>query len=396
MNNKNKSVFFNDDSNDDSNFIVHKDTDNIYLNVFIPNTTNEVIPAEYMVQQSRPILDNMNDYEAGIVRMKIPTVSIPLMIFEDNEYWMSFVIGENDTNLLPPMVVTLLQQYKSNDLLGFPYSHYVYYYSQFLGCVNQILQLLWNQAIADANYQVIIPANLINQRFAPHFEINGTTSFLNFIAPVDPTNNIVYNCPFHSDGIRLVMSNKLFYFFSGFPSKFYSRGMIAGDTRLRYKLQLDGNKFNNIRIVKQWFAQNEYQACQITQDSGSLHLWNTLTRVFITSSILLEKEYVLIRDESSVPKKFEIITDFELPYDSSDKDLRENIYVQPTVVRYMNFKSGGSLDRIDIKIYFQTKDLTVFPLNIPTGFEVTCKLHFRRRLNRNLKQHTKQKQLVNK
>lgn len=396
MNIKNKSVFFTDSSNE-SNFIVHKDTDNVYVNVFIPNTTNDVIPAEYVVQQSKPILSNVNDYEAGIVRMKIPTTSIPLMIFEDNQYFLGFVIGQNDTDLLSAPI-TLLNEYKSNDYQFSPSNKYIYNYSQFLGCVNKVLYDLWVLAtLHDANYQAIIPATLHNARFAPYFEINGTTPYLNFIAPVDENEAVLPSCPFNENGIQLIMSNKLFYFFSGFPSKYYSNGQIAGNTNFRYKLQLYGNKFNNTKEIKEWNNQAAFQACVITQDAPSLNLWHTLTRVFITSSILLEKEYVLVRGSlEGVPKKFEILTDFELPYDSSDKDLRENIYIQPSTIRWMNFKSGGNLDKMDLKIYFQTKDLTVFPLMIPTGFEVTMKMRFRRRINRELKQHTNEKQLVSK
>lgn len=388
MSRKNKQSFFGDEDT-----TIYKDTDNVYLNVFIPNTGDSPIPAEYFAQQNKPILDNMNDYEAGIVRMKIPTASVPLMIFEDNEYWMGFVIDQNDSHLLGPLPVQLLEEYKSNNLLGAPYNRYIYYYSQFLGCINEVLGGLWDLAIADVNYQAVIADALYNpantpSRYAPVFKINGTTSYIDFIAPCDPTEAVKESCPFVSDGIQIVMSNKLFYFFSGFPSKYYGSSGIANDTRLTYKLQLYADQYNNTKVIEQYNNKATYDAVVIQQDYPSLFLWNTLSRVFITSSIALEKEYILTRGDQGQTKKFEILTDFELPDDSSSKGLREYIYVQPTIIRWINFKSSGQLDKMDLKIYFQTKDLDVYQLVIPPSFECTMKMRFRRRQHRNLLQHT--------
>lgn len=389
MSRKNKQSFFGDEDT-----TIYKDTDNVYLNVFISNTGDTPIPAEYIAQQNKPILDNMNDYEAGIVRMKIPTASVPLMIFEDNEYWMGFVLGQNDDHLLVRPVV-LLDEYKSNNLLSSPYNRYIFYYSQFLGCINAVLSDLWSLAIADANYQAVIADNLYNpannpERYAPIFKINGTTSYIDFISACDPAEATKESCPFYADGIQIVMSNKLFYFFSGFPSKYYGSTGIVLDNRLTYKLQLYADQYNNTKVIEQWNGQDTFDAVCITQDYPSLFLWNTLSRVFITTSIALEKEYILTKGDLGQNKKFEILTDFELPDDSSSKGLREYIYVQPTIIRWINFKSSGQLDKMDLKIFFQTKDLDVYPLVIPPSFEATMKMRFRRRQHRGLLQHTVQ------
>jgi len=388
MSRKNKQSFFGDEET-----TIYKDTDNVYLNVFISNTGDHPIPAEYIAQQNKPILDNMNDYEAGIVRMKIPTASVPLMIFEDDQYYMGFVIGQTDAHLLGPLPVILLDEFKSNNLLSSPYNRYIYYYSQFLGCINDTLGRLWDLAIVDPNYQAVIANNLFApandpDRYAPVFKINGTSSYIDFIAACDPAEAVKESCPFSYDGIQIVMSNKLFYFFSGFSSKYYGTSGIAGDTRLTYKLQLNADQFNNTKVIEQWNNKATFDAICITQDYPSLFLWNTLSRVFITSSIALEKEYILVKGDLGSNKKYEILTDFELPDDSSSKGLREYIYVQPTIIRWINFKSSGQLDKMDLKIFFQTKDLDVYPLYIPPSFEATMKMRFRRRQNRNLLQHT--------
>lgn len=397
MSRKNKQSFFGGITDEELDTTVYKDTDNVYLNIFISNTGNQPISAEYSAQQNKPILDNMNDYEAGIVRMKIPTASIPLMIFEDNQYWIGFVIGQNDEHLLGPLPVVLMPEFRPNNSNGSPADHYIYYYSQFLGCINDILRQLWVLAIADSAppappnpYQAVIPAELQHAYMSPVFKIVDTTSYIDFIAPSfrDNADPAKQSCPFHQNGIQIIMSNKLFYFFSGFPAKYYGITPIAGDVRLNYKLQLYADQFNNTGAVRTWNHIASYNTVKITQDYPSLFLWNTLSRVFITSSIALEKEYILVKGDQGSSKKFEILTDFELPDDSSSKGLREYIYVQPTIIRWINFKSSGQLDKMDLKIYFQTKDLDIYQLYIPPSFEATAKIRFRRRQNRNLLQHT--------
>ena len=60
--------------------------DYTYLNLQLINTTTSDIPATYNETRLRPILDDMESYTMSVIRMKVPSSSIPLFVFEDGEY----------------------------------------------------------------------------------------------------------------------------------------------------------------------------------------------------------------------------------------------------------------------------------------------------------------------
>ena len=47
-----------------------------YVNVLINNNSNSDIIAEYNETRTQPILTNMNDFQLGVSRLKIPTISM--------------------------------------------------------------------------------------------------------------------------------------------------------------------------------------------------------------------------------------------------------------------------------------------------------------------------------
>jgi hypothetical protein len=125
----------------------------------------------------------------------------------------------------------------------------------------------------------------------------------------------------------------------------------------------------------------------ISQNYPSLGLWQTLSRIVITTTIQLEKESIITRNNQGGTNRQEILTDFEIP--QTEGTLRENVYFNAGGSnRWANFKSSGWLDRFDCKIFFQTKDLEIFPLLIPPTFEVSMKLEFKRRKAKELLQYT--------
>ena len=57
--------------------------DYTYLNLQLINTGTTDIPATYNETRTRPIVDDMEAYMLSIIRMKVPSSSIPLFVFED-------------------------------------------------------------------------------------------------------------------------------------------------------------------------------------------------------------------------------------------------------------------------------------------------------------------------
>ena len=113
--------------------------DYTYLNLQLINTGTTDILATYNETRTRPIVDDMEAYTLSIIRMKVPSSSIPLFVFEDDEYLIGFTLGANNTNLLGPLTV----QYSTRPVNADPNNRNIYYYNQFLDDVNYELLLLW-------------------------------------------------------------------------------------------------------------------------------------------------------------------------------------------------------------------------------------------------------------
>ncbi len=361
-----------------------------YLNILINNDSNEMKLAEYNETRLQPIVTNMNDWQIGITRLKIPTTAIPLMIFEDNQYEIGFCINTPPFSNLISETVTYDRP--ANDFTQFPYNRYIFYYDQFLFDVNNALQKLWNSALLDPAYAGL-PASGYTQVDAPYFRLKSSTEgYLELVLPCDPTGTP--SCPFNQNGIRILMSNRLFFFFSGFASNFTQSGWFApvGKQPLTYVLQIDPTA-DSVQTLPAYQANPQRPVNVIQQDYPSLFLWQSLTRIFITTTVLLEKEVLLISGDQGQPKTIEVLTDFEIP--QTQQGLREYIFYQPQGnLRYINFKSTGWLDRFDLKVFFQTKDLQTFQLVIPPTFEMNLKLEFKRRKAHNLLQYSDNKQTM--
>jgi hypothetical protein len=361
-----------------------------YLNILLNNNTDEMVVAEYNETQKEPILTNMNDFQLGVIRLKIPTAAIPLLIFEDGAYIINFSLGANSTN--PLVATTVTYDVPSNNILTYPANRYIFYYSQFLTSINNTMRTLWTQAIADPAYIALIPALNQNVGDAPYFRFStGDTTLIELVTPavftVNPSTAFLSRA--QPAGINILMSKKLFYFFSGFSSQLSTVG-FAGNPLLSYKLQIDPSSDNSANINTAGFEPDGITTCNINvQDYPSAFLWQTLTRLIITTTIPLEKEIVITRNNQGRTERLEVLTDFEIP--QTQKGLREYIYFYPQgELRYSNFKSTGWLDRFDLKVYFQTKDLSIYPVLIPPTFEVSLKIEFKRRVALELLQYSQQ------
>ena len=358
-------------------------TDFGYVNVLLNNDTDDFLVAEYNATQRQPILTNMQDFQMGVVRLKIPTSAIPLMVFEDDAYTIGFSLGNTDTNLLTQVVTHDLP---ANTSQQYPYNRFIFYYNQLLTDVNNALANLWAQALIDPAYAAVLATYTQNE--TPRFRLVKDQAYIELLVPINPTGTSFY--PANPLGINISMSKKLFYFFSGFSAQINTIGGWGGDPRLSYKLQI-GNYLNG-DTIESVFAYPPIDPAMefnvISQDYPSLFLWQTLTRIIITTSIPIEQEVIVTRDNQGKTNRQAVLTDFEIS--QTQVGLREYIYFFPQGdLRWSNFKGTGWLDRFDMKVWFQTKDLTIYPIQIPPTFEFSIKIEFKRRKAKELLQYTK-------
>lgn len=352
-----------------------------YLNILLNNTTDDFIVAEYNETQRQPILTSMQDFKMGVVRLKIPTSAVPLLVFEDDEYVFGFSIGANDTDVLTRAVT---YDVKSNTATQRPMARYVYYYNQFLTCMNNALQRLWDDALIA--YPTLLGAYISAE--APYLRLVKDSAYIELMLPQDAGNNPCSPFyPFNPVGINILTSKKLFYFLSGFSAQINVQG-FANNPVLTYKLQVKNYLNDDTTDTIGAYPPVPARVYNVvSQDYPSLFLWQTLTRIIITTTIQIEKEVIITRDDQGKVNKQEVLTDFEIP--QTQIGLREYIYFYPQgELRWSNFKATGWLDRFDIRLWFQTKDLQIHPVIIPPTFEASMKIEFKRRKAKELLQYT--------
>ena len=183
------------------------------------------------------------------------------------------------------------------------------------------------------------------------------------------------------------MSPKLFYFFSGFSAYDYGTAGIAGNLDLRYKLQLY-QRPTNVFTRPIWndrpLPANTNIVFNILQeDFSSLHLWQSLSRIVLITSINIDKEAILTINDQGIPQNQEILTDFEIP--QTTRTLKEYIFFFPQgELRRVNFKGSGPLTRFDLSVYYQDNQGDLVPLTIQPNFEFNIKIQLERRKARNL------------
>jgi len=359
-----------------------------YLNILINNNSDRMVKAEYNETRLQPIVSNTNDWQIGITRLKIPTSSIPLMIFEDGAYEIGFAL-ETGATLNNFLTETVTYDAPANNFTEYPYNRYVFYYDQFLFDVNNALAVLWNTALADPNYAPFTTLFGYLPEDRPYFRLaTPNQGYIELVLPTKPAVNP--SSPFAK--IKILMSNRLFYFFSGFTSAFNLNGWNTpplGVQPLTYVLQVEPTA-DTVQTLSQYNGVPTRQVNVIQQDYPTLFLWQDLTRIFITTTACVEKEVLLVSGDEGKPNSIEVLTDFEIP--QSQQGLREYIFYQPQGnLRYINFKTGGFLDRFDVKVFFQTKDLRTYQLIIPPTFELNIKIEFKRRKAKDLLLYSSEK-----
>lgn len=353
-------------------------TDWQYANIIVNNKEKDPIPCIYDEgNQTQPILMNQQDFMVSVNRMKIPTSAIPLFIFEDNEYFISFSLGAGNTNILPPVAVNFIPT--SNTTIA-PYNKAVYYYTQFLEMINTILLFQWNVALITPPYAALLAGYTLGD--APYFRLANKSEYIELVLPTILANNPAtpFFSTFNANGINILMSTKLFNFFNGFSAFNFGSGGVGGFTTLNYSLELEPNQQNLIQLP----AQNPQVVKDknvIQQNFGSLAAWQTITRLFMTTTMPLQKENIFIRQQNSsqnaVPVTLDVFTDFELP--ATNLRLNEYIYFNPSDPRYVSIKDTGALYKVDLRVYIQFRDLSYIPLMINPLQEFEIKLQFKRR-----------------
>jgi hypothetical protein len=380
----------------------NKITDYYYLNTLIANTTDEVKRVEYETTQNLPILGEIQDFKMAVARMKVPLANVPIMLFEDNKYFMSLALpdGSDPGSIRDDLPrVELIYFPASNPINptpGLEGLSPIYNYQHLIEMVNIALRDLWQTAFTNAAYTGPGgPLSLYpNPAIYPYFRYNCDLGCIELVCGLTTDDRAVFYPGQEDNGIKLLMSTKLYHLFHGYASYHHgSRGIPnldnptpPGEPPLTYSLWFYVENKDIVDLPTFTGHPTGPYSCS-KQDFSSIHSFQQVTRVILTTTIALVRETILGEDNGGVPIKLEILTDLEL--EPNDGRIKENVYYNPSGdLRWHNFKDQGDFRRFDLKVFVQFVDGTIVPLTILPCDEVNVKLAFKRRKHQTLYQIT--------
>lgn len=330
--------------------------------------------AEYTAHLDAPLLDDQENWLCAVSKFRIPLISVPLMFFEEDAYKITFAIGLANTD--PLAVRTITYDFPSTTD---PSNRAIYHHDQLIACINNKLKELWIVAIGNATYQAFISDPSLRRAWcAPYLRRTPNSAILEICLPIDNALDLLAS-PFGDTAINIIMSSKLYYFFAGFPDKYYSSG-INGNIELQHKLLfLDINKRDVINIPK-WNAEVAHTMSRIQQSYSSLHLWQMVNSIFITSGLLHTfKDRVFCSTRPDTRTNIEVLAEFEIPTSETNEWRDDVLYTPYGNLKWSNFTGSGEIKDIDLKIYYQTKDLKAYPIKLPPNVHCKIELKFKRR-----------------
>ena len=243
-------------------------------------------------------------------------------------------------------------------------------------------------------------------------EVNAFTS--NYLSPfmeIDPNS---YKCSITADrnffvnrynakdfidnpNISIYFNNALYSLFPSFPYMFNSS---SGD--LNYKLVFEDlygvnslsatvNTLSILNDTTNTVTNTTRSGIQIVQEISSVTLWNCISSIVFTSSLLpivptqtsKAKVYDSLTNNLATdgqPNISNIITDFEIVIDK-DNQYRPDICYSPTAeYRLIDMYSTYNLNKIDISVFWKDKFGNLNPIYLNAGCSANVKLLFRKKI----------------
>jgi len=340
--------------------------DNIYVNVLIsPSSTQFIINAEYAVTKTLPILSKCDDYYCSIVRFSIPLDFIPLFIMpiipnQPNPNLTPFVIGIQTGSVnysqnviyvsedgVPPPI-----QNQPTQVITLYY--YVYDYQNLITAINTALAAAF------------VASGLTGD--CPYFYLNTTTEEISLvvdIATFAPTATPTTPNPIPT--ATIFMNKDLQIFLTSFPVNFVgpiSTGLYFFNL-IRFGLDTTIPPFSGTATQKQF-----------TQEYSVLELWGSISKILITTnSIPIISEYTPTNN-SGISSTLPILSDFVPQFELAGQSRSIAYYTPTSQYRLSDMKSSEQLNTIDLKIYWQDKDLNIYPLPINQYQEASIKIGF--------------------
>jgi len=354
------------------------DNDFYQYSVIINNQTNTPQNAEFQESRLDPLLSNMENFQLCVQRFSISSAAIPLFAFEDDAYTISFSIGDNNSNMLPPQIVQFDTSINGNVSTQFDSvkNKFVYYYTSFTTLVNRALELLYATALGDPNYAPILGPYAA--KTAPYIDFK--TPFHRFILPFDKTtaNGSAFVKITGQPYINIHMSGKLYFFYCGFNSTQLSKTLPFPNCEYVMNI-LYPQCFLDVEESKQFSATRpDQEVLAWKQDYSCLNQWQQISKLVLTTTVPIENISIGLQALNGFNYKLNSFVDYEIQPDSLGSQ-RDYIYYFSENDRYINFTQNGDLVDFNLRIYFQDKRLNLYALTLLPGFSAEILFYFKRR-----------------
>jgi hypothetical protein len=408
------------------------DSDIIYYNINMeafPSEKFTNIQSTYDETRSQNIINCADEYYMAIARFSIDASSIPLFVCPV----IPNPADPNDVNYTP-FTVTITYtdgagavstftehiRYRpsSNDLLPRPPTvtsgqditstyYYVFQYSVFLDMINTAIESIYAQLVVAfpgfigvpeiytmytrENHSVSIVVPNIDSPIAPGTNLYTTaySSALGFKYIPEPPGSIAT-----LEKIQFFLNPQLFKYFEGIPIYANLNGgalgamvLVTDDKNNYYYPPINAPNLPAVQTPVNFSTAGVTYTTQpqwfiFTQQYNAISQWNSLRSIiFLTSSIPVQYEGVdantfspvdsFITQGASLYKP--IITDF-IPDLTQASDTRINFTYNANPYRLIQLNSNIGINRIDLQIFWQDKNLRLYPLF--TAFGNSVKLVF--------------------
>lgn len=334
----------------------YRNTDYVYYNAMLTNTTEGEIEARISEYRSEPIVVNPKDYYLSVVRFNIPTALIPIFIYPNNNN-----VPDNTV-----YTVTLL------DSLG----------------VYHKVPLIYTYLSANPQpsiFKVQHFIDIINTAFFTAYTLMGgvkpsTPPYIVFNQVTKLFSLIGENGWDVSTNLGIFMNSNLFLFFEYWEILFNGYNLPNGnDFQILFK-----NNGNNIIPASQITPPSGGVGVNpgyiLTQEQASLDKWTAVRSIlFISNTISVKPEYITASSNQILntnDNSRSILTDFE-PQLLSGETIRGYLqYFPQGPYRLIDMTTDTNLKTIDFQLFWQDNKQRIHKIYINQSESVTIKIMF--------------------
>jgi len=335
--------------------------DNIYFDVNIFNNTNTFKNANYNEARVSNILNNPSDYYLAIDKLRIPSDTIPIFIFRDDTYKVSFSFN-GTTRTRSVEYIPILNPITPNDRQD------VYSYQLFIEMINAVIRDTLIDLQTAIGGPLPVPDPNVSTNPVPQFIYSGENEPISIRFPEEYSKSVV------DPTVDFFMNYDLYSFFENFNVEF--NGSFTDDASYKIKVYDTGNNYEAISATP---SINAYNAFVMTQDAPSFYLWYDFKDVIITSNMLpIGKELLGTADQDGADRTLSILTDIDLSFFGTGES-KDIIYIPQPQYRLIDLNSHVELRNIDFQFAFRDRLNNIYQMSLAPKTGLTMKILFIKR-----------------